>query len=531
MKTERFSISLECCAEKISQLRTWADSVAAESCIGNKASNDLKFALVELFTNAVRHASQADKFHVLAAKGWSSGNDGQTTGNTVRIFASYFDPNLEPAIIPEPSLTKPAEGGYGVFLARSITSHFRMFKFKNGMAGVYFRTNGSVSDELDKPESYDYELPQERIAQYPVEPRDSSKMLVLKRESKSLEDRIFCDIEQILEPGTLIILNNTRVMHARLIGHKKTGARVEAFLLREEKSEDVTHEKAEMKSENGFIYIWRALLKPGRRLKKGDIVIFENGFEAEILDNSSSKTSDDEALKEAEYDKSCGSIQQNGKNHHKPGERIIAFREDPRVFMRQHGIVPLPPYITEQLNNPDRYQTVYAEKEGAVAAPTAGLHFTPELMDRMKKAGFAFSYITLHVGAGTFLPVRTNRMSEHPMHSEWVEISSETASKVNQAHAEDRMVLGCGTTVVRSLEYFGRNGKLQPGSDWCDIYILPGYKFRIVDAMLTNFHLPKTTLLGLVSAFSGYEFNREAYDHAVKNQYRFYSFGDAMLII
>jgi S-adenosylmethionine:tRNA ribosyltransferase-isomerase len=335
-----------------------------------------------------------------------------------------------------------------------------------------------------KTSDFDYHLPESSIAQTPLEPRDSSRLLVLHRRSGGLEHRIFRDVGDYLCPNDLLVLNQTRVIPARIFARKETGGRVELLLLRRRD-----------------VVTWEALVG-GKGLRVGKIVKVENGPSAEIL----------EILE--------GS------------ERLIRFSEPIEPYFPKVGPVPLPPYIHEKLNDPESYQTVYAKEPGSAAAPTAGLHFTPRLLEELQVKGVRIAYVTLHVGLDTFAPVNEENPEEHRIHSEWCELSQETADLINQTRAAGGRVIAVGTTSVRTLET-AANYQLPiiPFTGPTSLYILPGYQFKLVDAMITNFHLPKSTLLMLVSAFAGREKILETYQTAINEGYRFYSFGDAMLIV
>jgi S-adenosylmethionine:tRNA ribosyltransferase-isomerase len=336
-----------------------------------------------------------------------------------------------------------------------------------------------------KTSDFDYHLPESLIAQTPVEPRDSSRLLVLNRGTGTLEHRLFRDVGDYLRPNDLLVLNQTRVIPARLFARKETGGRVELLLLR--RRDEVT---------------WEALAG-GKGLHAGKKVKVETeGPVAEILDVL------------------------NGS------ERLIRFSEPIEPYFPKVGHVPLPPYIHEELKDPERYQTVYARTPGSAAAPTAGLHFTPRLLEELQVKGVKVAYVTLHVGLDTFAPVTEDNPAEHKIHTEWCELSQETADALNQTRASGGRVIAVGTTSVRTLET-AANYRLPitPFTGPTSLYILPGYQFRIVDAMITNFHLPKSTLLMLVSAFAGREKILQTYETAVREGYRFYSFGDAMLIL
>jgi S-adenosylmethionine:tRNA ribosyltransferase-isomerase len=338
-----------------------------------------------------------------------------------------------------------------------------------------------------KTSDFNYHLPESSIAQTPAEPRDSSRLLVLDRASGNLEHKIFRNILDYLKPNDLLVLNQTRVIPARIFAKKETGGKVELLLLR-----------------RGDSLTWESLVG-GKGLRVGTKVQIENGPQAEIL----------EILE--------GS------------ERMIRFSEPIEPYFSQVGNVPLPPYIHEKISDPERYQTVFAKEPGSAAAPTAGLHFTSRLLDQLKDKGVKIAYVTLHVGLDTFAPVTEDSPEEHKIHTEWCELSQETADLINQTKQSGGRVVAVGTTSVRTLESAG--SKLNLADQIAafvgptDIYILPGYQFNIVDVMITNFHLPKSTLIMLVSAFAGRERVLSAYETAIKNGYRFYSFGDAMLIL
>lgn len=344
--------------------------------------------------------------------------------------------------------------------------------------------------DYSKTSTYDYDLPKELIAQDPVEPRDSSRLLVLNRVSGKREHRIFRDIKDYLREGDLLVLNDTRVLPARVTGVKKSGnAAVEIFFL----------------SPAAGPNIWTALVRPGRKLKEGARVIL--GDDAEIIVG--------ERLDD--------------------GVRNIYFADsaDPSEIIHKYGTTPLPHYITETHAGPERYQTVYSrpEKENSVASPTAGLHFTEELLKEIREKGADEAFVTLQVGLGTFRPVKTEDLSEHIMHSELCEISDLTARKIAETKKRGGRVVAVGTTVVRTLESFAAQyGEVRAGMIDTRLFITPGFSFRVIDALITNYHLPKSTLLMLVSAFAGYEKTMEAYREAVEMRYRFFSFGDSMFI-
>jgi S-adenosylmethionine:tRNA ribosyltransferase-isomerase len=354
-------------------------------------------------------------------------------------------------------------------------------------------------------EEFDYSLPPELIAQTPVEPRDHARLLVIDRDTGSIEHRRFYEIAEYLKPGDLLIANESKVLPARLLGHKvSTGGKVEVLLLRpvpqagEEGEEPAT---------------WEALVSPGRRVQEGTRLGFgaPGGPYLECT-----------VVARAEL-----------------GGRIVRFDRPPRPLLDALGQMPLPPYIHEKLSDPTRYQTVYARAEGSAAAPTAGLHFTQVLIDRLKGKGVGFATVVLHVGLDTFRPVHEENVEEHPMHSEWYSLPGETAQAITRTRAEGGRVIAVGTTSVRVLETAAqaqgielerREQGVAAGEGWSRLYIRPGYRFGLVDAMITNFHLPRTTLLMLVSAFAGRELVLRAYDEAIRERYRFYSFGDATFI-
>lgn len=340
-----------------------------------------------------------------------------------------------------------------------------------------------------KTADFDYHLPEELIAQHPADKRDASRMLHVQRQTETLRDRQFSDLPSLLQPGDLLVLNNTRVIPARLFGTRQTGAKVEVFLLHEEEKDR-----------------WKCLVQPGRKARPGDVITIAEDFAAHIEDRF-----DD-------------------------GSRLIRFEYegDFEAALRQHGHVPLPPYIKRQEDEEEdwaRYQTVFAQRPGAVAAPTAGLHFTPEILAQIQQTGVEIAWITLHVGIGTFKPVTAEDVAEHKMEAEWFEIGEEAAAKINRAHKDGRIV-AVGTTSVRTLEsaWNPEIGGVKPGNQWTRLFITPGYQFKLVDALLTNFHLPRSTLIMLVSALAGRELVMQTYHHAVSEQYRFYSYGDCMFI-
>jgi S-adenosylmethionine:tRNA ribosyltransferase-isomerase len=331
---------------------------------------------------------------------------------------------------------------------------------------------------------FDYRLPESAIAQTPAEPRDSSRLLVLHRDTGELEHHIFRDITDYLKAGDLLVLNQTRVIPARIFARKETGGRVEILLLR--KRDELT---------------WEALVG-GKGLRVGKMVKVEDGPEVEILEILDGS------------------------------ERLLKFSEPIEPYFSKVGNVPLPPYIHEKLDDPERYQTVYAREPGSAAAPTAGLHFTPRLLEELQVKGAKIAYVTLHVGLDTFAPVTEDSPEEHKIHSEWCELSQETADLINQTKKSGGRVIAGGTTSVRTLESAAVGRDIISSYEGpTSLFILPGYQFKVVDAMITNFHLPKSSLIMLVSAFAGREKILETYETAINEGYRFYSFGDAMLIL
>lgn len=335
---------------------------------------------------------------------------------------------------------------------------------------------------------YDYDLPEELIAQDPLEDRSSSRLMVLDRQTGDVEHRHFTDILEYLHPGDCLVINNTKVIPARLFGVKEdTQAKIEVLLLKRKEND-----------------IWETLVKPGKKAKPGTKLVFGDGLlTAEVVD----------VVEE--------------------GNRLIQFHYDGifEEILDQLGQMPLPPYITHQLKDKNRYQTVYAKYDGSAAAPTAGLHFTKELLQKVKDMGVDIAEVTLHVGLGTFRPVKVENVLDHHMHSEFYMVSQEAADKINRAKERGHRVIAVGTTSTRTLEAAAdENGRLHETSGWTEIFIYPGYQFKVIDALITNFHLPQSTLVMLVSALAGREHVLHAYETAVKERYRFFSFGDAMLI-
>ena len=335
---------------------------------------------------------------------------------------------------------------------------------------------------------FDFYLPEELIAQKPVDQRDHSRLLAINKTNHTYEDKHFYDIIDYLQPGDVLVRNNTKVIPARLLGIKEVTKASCEFLLLKQIEEDK----------------WECLTRPAKSLKVGARVDFGDG-------------------------KMVGEVIEEKEE----GLRIIKFHYK-GIFLQvldELGKMPLPPYIREQLCTNDRYQTVYAKFEGSAAAPTAGFHFTPELFDKIKAKGIQVVDVTLHIGLGTFRPVKVNDTDDHVMHSEVYEITQESADIINQAIAENRRIIAIGTTSVRTLEAnYSKYGKIQPTKEATNIFIVPGYEYKVVKALITNFHLPKSTLIMLVSAFMGREFTLEVYKHAVEERYRFFSFGDSMFI-
>ena len=336
---------------------------------------------------------------------------------------------------------------------------------------------------------FDFDLPEELIAQVPLEKRDSSKLLILDREKHSMVDSHFDHIIDQLHPGDALVMNNTRVLPARLYGYKpETNGHVELLLLKNTQGDQ-----------------WEVLAKPAKRLRVGAKIEFGDGrLLATVVEE----------------------LEQGG--------RIVEFSYD-GIFLEvleSLGEMPLPPYIHEKLEDRERYQTVYAKENGSAAAPTAGLHFTEDLLQKIEAKGVHLVYLTLHVGLGTFRPVSVDNLDEHEMHSEYYQFSQEAADTLNQVKAKGGRVIAVGTTSIRTLETIGNkfDGQLKADAGWTNIFIKPGYEFKVVDAFSTNFHLPKSTLVMLVAAFAGREFVLEAYRHAVEERYRFFSFGDAMFL-
>ena len=340
-----------------------------------------------------------------------------------------------------------------------------------------------------KKEDFYFKLPEELIAQDPLEDRSASRLLVLDKESGKIEHRMFRDIKAYLKPGDCLVINDTKVIPARLIGSKiGTDAKIEILLLKRKEND-----------------IWETLVKPGKKAKPGTKISFGEGLLiGEVID----------VVEE--------------------GNRLIQFSYQGifEEILDQLGQMPLPPYITHQLEDKNRYQTVYAKHSGSAAAPTAGLHFTPELLKEIKESGVDIAHVTLHVGLGTFRPVKAENIQEHHMHSEFYHIEASEAEKINRAKREGHRIICVGTTSCRTIESAAKpDGTLSECSGWTEIFIYPGYQFKVIDALITNFHLPESTLVMLVSALAGREHVLAAYETAVEEKYRFFSFGDAMFIV
>lgn len=339
-----------------------------------------------------------------------------------------------------------------------------------------------------KVTDFDYELPEELIAQHPVEPRDTSRLMLLDKVTGEVSHRAhFYDIVDEVSDGDVLVFNDTKVIPARLYGQREgSGGKVEVLLLTP-------------CGENR----WECLVKPGKKCPIGQVIVFDERLKGTVIDKTSF------------------------------GGRIVEFSCD-GVFddiIQEIGEMPLPPYIHEKLEDKDRYQTVYADKKGSAAAPTAGLHFTPELLEKLRAKGVTLAFLTLHVGLGTFRPVSAEDIEDHEMHSEYYVVTEETANTINKARRDGKRIIAVGTTSVRTLESAtGDDGVLKAGRGWTNIFIYPGYTYKMVDALITNFHLPQSTLLMLISALAGREHCLAAYKEAVKEKYRFFSFGDAMFI-
>ena len=347
---------------------------------------------------------------------------------------------------------------------------------------------------------YDYNLPEELIAQMPADKRDNSRMMVLNRKDRTISHKHFYDIVDLIEPNTLLVMNNTKVIPARLIGHKDTGAKIEVFLLKQNSKMQDEHEN------------WEVLIKPSKRVKPDTII----------------KISDELSVRAIKR------LEENGEWL----VELIFNGNNVLDVLHRNGNIPLPPYIERKIPNEDlkkldfeRYQTVYAKDEGSVAAPTAGLHFTKEILKKLENKGVELAYVTLNVGLGTFRPVQCENIENHKMHSETFEISEKAAEQINRAKAEGKKIVAVGTTTVRTLETaYKKFGCIKACHDHSELFIYPPYEFKVIDNLITNFHLPKSTLLMLVSALAGKDFIFEAYKEAIENKYRFFSYGDCMYI-
>lgn len=347
---------------------------------------------------------------------------------------------------------------------------------------------------------YDYNLPEELIAQMPADKRDNSRMMVLNRKDRTISHKHFYDIVDLIEPNTLLVMNNTKVLPARLIGHKDTGAKIEVFLLKQNSKMQDEHEN------------WEVLIKPSKRVKPDTII----------------KISDELSVRAIKR------LEENGEWL----VELIFNGNNVLDVLHRNGNIPLPPYIERKIPNEDlkkldfeRYQTVYAKDEGSVAAPTAGLHFTKEILKKLENKGVELAYVTLNVGLGTFRPVQCENVENHKMHSETFEISEKAAKQINLAKAEGKKIVAVGTTTVRTLETaYKKFGCIKACHDHSELFIYPPYEFKVIDNLITNFHLPKSTLLMLVSALAGKDFIFEAYKEAIENKYRFFSYGDCMYI-
>lgn len=339
-----------------------------------------------------------------------------------------------------------------------------------------------------KTSDFYYDLPKELIAQTPVEPRDSSRLMVINRKNHTLEHKHFYDIVDYLDEGDCLIVNDSRVLPARIYGKRSTGANVEFLLLSQTKDK-----------------VWECLTKPGKKAQKGDEFTFGDVMRCKVIDVLDS------------------------------GNRIVEFYCDENFYsaLDKIGQMPLPPYITEKLKDKERYQTVYSRELGSAAAPTAGLHFTKELLQKIQAKGISIGYVTLHVGLGTFRPVKVEDVTKHKMHAEHYEIPPETAELIRTTKANGKRVIAVGTTSCRTLESVAtlNNGEIKACDGFTDIFIYPGYQFKVLDGLITNFHLPESTLIMLVSAFADYDTIMKSYEIAVKEKYRFFSFGDAMAIV
>ena len=364
-----------------------------------------------------------------------------------------------------------------------------LYRFYDNIDTAFVSIIGKANAFMLKKDFW-YDLPKELIAQEPADPRDSARLMVLSQKDDSIQHRIFHDLPEYLEPGDLLVVNNSKVLPARIVGVKQpTGAVCELLLLRQVKGDQ-----------------WECLAKPGKRMQPGTKVSFGDGTLTAVVD----ETMED-------------------------GNKYVTFYYDTETLyekLDEFGKMPLPPYITKQLEDQSQYQTVYAKELGSAAAPTAGLHFTPELMDTIRAKGVGIAEVTLHVGLGTFRPVMEDEITDHKMHSEWYSISEETAQRIRETKAAGHRVIAVGTTSCRTLEAVAaKYGEIKACSGNTSIFLSPGVKFNCIDGLITNFHLPESTLIMLVSALYGYEKTMAAYKVAVEEKYRFFSFGDAMLIL
>lgn len=379
---------------------------------------------------------------------------------------------------------------------------------KNKPAADRRTSNGMETRE------FEYSLPKVLIAQRPIEPRDSSRLLVVERKEKKVKEDIFRNVIDYLNPGDILVLNDTKVIPARLSARKRSGGKVEVFLLNpvrnfRDKADNRKSKNKDKKSviSNGVKRLegprWEALVKPGARVPVGTKLILGEDIQLVVLERR------DE------------------------GNRIIEFSSSQilNLALARYGQTPLPPYIKEPISNPGRYQTVYAKKEGSVAAPTAALHFTPRLLRQIEDKGVAIVYITLHMGWGSFRPIREEVISAHKLPTEYYQVPENVAKKVKEAKEEKKRIIACGTDVVRALETATEDGILKPGEGTTSLFITPGYKFKIVDTLITNLHLPRSSHLVLVSAFAGRDFIFKAYQYAMDRRFRFYTFGDATIVI
>ena len=369
---------------------------------------------------------------------------------------------------------------------------------------------------------YDYNLPEELIAQLPADKRENSRMLVLNRAEHTISHKHFYDIVDLIDENSLLVMNNTKVLPARLIGHKDTGAKIEVFLLKTlnpspefvNSQSSLTNSSLSLKGRGGLSRFWDVLIKPSKRVKPESVIKISDELSVKVLKR----------------------LEDNGEWL---VELIFDGSKNILDILHKNGNIPLPPYIERKLDNEDlkkldfeRYQTVYAKDEGSVAAPTAGLHFTEEILKKLEDKGVELCEVTLNVGLGTFRPVQCENILDHKMHSESFEISEKASEQINRAIKEGKKIIAVGTTTVRTLETaFQKYGCIKPCHDSSELFIYPPYKFKVVDNLITNFHLPKSTLLMLVSAIAGKDFIFEAYKEAIENRYRFFSYGDCMFIV